>query len=220
MARIESITHQLANGESCVVRSAVESDTAAVIAHLDRLRGSSAFLISQPHDPLPKEDVQRERIVKSLASPTRLILVAQRNCTSGTEPNSNPIIAALEFHGHENERIAHHGSFGIGVDSDMRGNGIGRLMILTLLDWAMGHDSLEKISLGAMTTNLRAIRLYTSIGFVEEYREPRFFKLGPEEYVDDLSMAIYVKEGTAPEGFNTWRGMNVESASDATKDES
>jgi ribosomal protein S18 acetylase RimI-like enzyme len=43
-----------------------------------------------------------------------------------------------------------------------------------------------------ITAAARAIALYRSLGFAEEGRKTRRLKIGPNEYIDDLYMALWV----------------------------
>jgi ribosomal protein S18 acetylase RimI-like enzyme len=44
------------------------------------------------------------------------------------------------------------------------------------------------VSLGVFSTNQRAISLYKKMGFVEEGRKIKEFKMSEREYVDDIIM--------------------------------
>jgi ribosomal protein S18 acetylase RimI-like enzyme len=46
----------------------------------------------------------------------------------------------------------------------------------------------EKIGLSVFATNVNAIRLYKTLGFVEEGRQPREFKVGDGLYADNVLM--------------------------------
>lgn len=103
------------------------------------------------------------------------------------------VIGMLNFRNHSRRRMAHHGHFGITVHHDWRGMGIGRHLISTLLEWARASPIIEKVCLGVFATNLRAQKLYASLGFVEEGRRPREFKLEDGTYIDDVQMSQWVK---------------------------
>ncbi len=49
-----------------------------------------------------------------------------------------------------------------------------------------------KVELQVRSSNERAIALYRSLGFVEEGRKTRRLKIGPNKYLDDLYMALWV----------------------------
>jgi RimJ/RimL family protein N-acetyltransferase len=56
------------------------------------------------------------------------------------------------------------------------------------LAWAEQHPSIEKVSLGVFSTNERAITLYKKMGFIEEGRKIKEFKMSDDEYIDDVLM--------------------------------
>ena len=60
------------------------------------------------------------------------------------------------------------------------------------LDWAEKNPLIEKVSLGVLSTNYRAIALYKSMGFVEEGRKIKEIKINENEYVDDILMYKFV----------------------------
>ena len=74
------------------------------------------------------------------------------------------IVSLLGFHGSSFRKSKHCGFFGISVHSDMRNEGIGRLMITTLLDWAKEHPFLERVELTAFSHNHNGLHLYKSLG--------------------------------------------------------
>src|SRR5205823_1912443 len=122
------------------------------------------------------------------------------------EPGPPPgsIIGSLRFGCGDRRKVSHHGHFGLGVNADWRGQGLGRALIAALLDWGAAHATIEKVCLSVLEPNERARALYERIGFVQESRSLRHFRFGPGHYVNDVQMAIYVKPGIAPEGFETW----------------
>ena len=74
------------------------------------------------------------------------------------------------------------------IEKDFRNIGIGKLLIKGILNWAELNPFIEKVSLGVFSTNERAIVLYKNMGFIEEGRKIKEFKMGNGEYVDDVLM--------------------------------
>lgn len=64
-------------------------------------------------------------------------------------------------------RFRHKASLGIGILKEYWGNGIGNVLLENILSWA-DTTNLEKISLVAVETNIKAIQLYKKFGFIEE----------------------------------------------------
>ena len=77
----------------------------------------------------------------------------------------------------------------IGED-DYRGKGIGKIAMQWLLDYGFKKLKLYKIRLGVFKDNIPAVRLYRSVGFIEEGDlKDEFFHQG--SYYDFLLMAIF-----------------------------
>ena len=70
--------------------------------------------------------------------------------------------------------------------------GIGRTLMNELVSWARASPRVEKIELQVRSSNAGAIALYRSLGCVEEGRKTRRLKFGPNEYLDDVYMALWV----------------------------
>jgi ribosomal protein S18 acetylase RimI-like enzyme len=80
----------------------------------------------------------------------------------------------------------------IAVHEGREHQGIGRALMNALLGWARSNPRVEKIELQVRSTNEPAVELYRSLGFVEEGRKTRRLKIGPNEYIDDVYMAMWV----------------------------
>lgn len=98
------------------------------------------------------------------------------------------VVGWIIFQSKNLKRLSHTGYFTTMIHKDYRGMGIGKMLINELLNWAEKNPLIEKISLGVLSTNLKAIALYKSVGFVEEGRKIKEVKFGENEYVDDILM--------------------------------
>jgi len=83
---------------------------------------------------------------------------------------------------------AHCGTLGIGVLPEYRGKGIGKKLILTALELAK-NSGIERVDLSVYTTNVRAVNLYLSEGFLVEGTKKKAAKINGE-YVDQYIMAL------------------------------
>jgi RimJ/RimL family protein N-acetyltransferase len=189
-------------GGACTLRTAEEDDAAALVAHMEHMSQTDPHTVRIPGEGVRTVEQVAEFARTHRENPGQLMIVA----VVPEGPSSPPggIIGALRFACGDRQRVAHHGHFGISAHADWRGRGVGSALIGTLLDWAAAHPAIEKVCLGVLEPNAGARRLYTRMGFVQECRLLRYFKFGPDQYVNDVQMAIYVKPGVAPEGFLTW----------------
>ncbi|SFW12982.1 cyclohexyl-isocyanide hydratase [Nitrosovibrio sp. Nv17] len=74
------------------------------------------------------------------------------------------------------------------VHPEAAGRGIGRALLERLISSANGIDSLRYLYLTVLTSNTRAIRLYSSLGFHTFAHEPGSVLIG-DCYVDEFQMA-------------------------------
>lgn len=66
-------------------------------------------------------------------------------------------------------------------------------LIEFLISWAKGQKGLEKICLGVVSINDRAIKVYKRMGFVEEGRQIKQIKYEDGSYGDDVLMGLYIE---------------------------
>ena len=81
---------------------------------------------------------------------------------------------------------AHLGEFGISLSSDIRGQGIGKLLMSLVISEAKKNLKL-KINLSCFSSNKIAQHLYQSLGFVEYGRLPKglFYQ---DQFIDEILM--------------------------------
>ncbi|WP_442600303.1 GNAT family N-acetyltransferase [Neobacillus sp. D3-1R] len=102
------------------------------------------------------------------------------------------VVGMIVFRSNSTKRLSHTGSFTAMVKKEYRNQGIGKLLIKELLNWAEQNPLIEKVSLGVLSTNQRAIALYKSMGFIEEGRKIKEVKFSQDIYVDDILMYKFV----------------------------
>lgn len=81
----------------------------------------------------------------------------------------------------------------LAIHDGHQGKGLGRILMEHLIAWARANPKIEKFELQVRASNDRAIKLYESLGFVEEGRKIKRLKFGPGDYRDDVYMALWVK---------------------------
>lgn len=95
------------------------------------------------------------------------------------------------FPGPEHTLYRHVGEAGLWVLKPYRRQGIGRQLMDWMLSWAV-QSGLEKVILNVFATNRAALALYTELGFVEEGRRVRQFKV-EDGYADEILMACFLR---------------------------
>ncbi len=98
------------------------------------------------------------------------------------------LVGTIVFSSRNLKRLSHTGTISISIKKEYRNMGIGNLLLKELLAWAEQNPFIEKVSLGVLATNHRAIALYKKLGFVEEGRKIKEVKLYDNEYIDDILM--------------------------------
>ncbi len=77
------------------------------------------------------------------------------------------------------------------VHPQAAGHGVGRTLLVRLIDTVAAHSDIRQIHLTVLATNARAIHLYQSLGFVTFAREIASVRID-DHYVDELQMARFV----------------------------
>ncbi|MBC7833627.1 MAG: GNAT family N-acetyltransferase [Phycisphaerales bacterium] len=203
MSLIQPRICTLRGGELIMIRCAVEADAGALSEFYYQGLLTSDHNVTEPEEFSLRGERCVELVREALTNPSRLVLLAldpapKPGDAQQTVVSDGRIIGSVEFKDHNRRRLAHHGSLGIGVAQVWRGRGVGRELIASLLDWAREHPTIEKVCLGVFATNTRARALYRSMGFIEECRRVREFKLGPGRYEDDIQMSLWVKPVSVP----------------------
>jgi ribosomal protein S18 acetylase RimI-like enzyme len=86
--------------------------------------------------------------------------------------------------------------WGVYVKLSLRGTGLGRSMLKTLLERAGKVAGIEQILLSVATTQAAAANLYRSLGFESFGVEPRALKIG-NTYIDEEYMVLYADQISA-----------------------
>jgi len=81
------------------------------------------------------------------------------------------------------------GEFGMLVDRDWRGRGVGSALVQAAIGWAR-DQGLHKLCLEVFAHNAAAIALYRRSGFVEEGRRIRHYRRANGELWDSIVMGL------------------------------
>ena len=138
-------------------------------------------LASLPHEL--KNEAFREKILKLGNSDSGTYLVIEDHGVIVGHALLEPLELAVTSHVARLTVAIHEGSQGMGY---------GKKLMQELIQWAAANSKIEKIELQVRSSNERAISLYKTFGFEEEGRKIKRLKLGPNRYVDDVYMALWV----------------------------
>ncbi|KAM7217789.1 Acyl-CoA N-acyltransferase [Rhypophila decipiens] len=132
-------------------------------------------------------------------NPLRVLICLPASSGSPTEtqekkPKPTPIGMVSLFwpHGHE---VQHHRDvmLGISMVGGYRGKGYGAEAINWALDWGFRWGGYHRIGLTTFSYNTRAIRVYRSLGFVEEGRVRESLLLDRKRY-DEIIFGMLASE--------------------------
>ncbi|WP_373459012.1 N-acetyltransferase family protein [Peribacillus sp. V2I11] len=161
------------------VRTGELEDAEAVLDIQNAVISEGEYFIAVSEEFNKTPEQQRDWIRRLLENERETIIVAELN---------GAVMGWIVFQAENRKRMSHKGSFGMMIRKNYRGEGIGKELIKALLEWAEANPFIEKVSLGVFSTNQRAISLYKKMGFVEEGRKVKEFKISEREYVDDIIM--------------------------------
>ena len=165
---------------SYVIRTAKIEDAEATLNIQRSIICEGKYLTAYPEEFTRTLPQQREWIEHKLKNENETIFVAEKD---------GEVVGFIVFETAQNrKRLSHTGSFGLLINNNYRGMGIGKTLIQVLLEWAEKSPVIEKVSLAVYSTNHRAISLYKKMGFIEEGRKIKEFKFAENEYVDDILM--------------------------------
>ena len=145
----------------------------------------SPYLLTEPDEFNVTVEQECAWIEGFVSSANSLLLVAEFN---------SQLVGILDFQGGHRRRIAHSGVIGTSVRASMRGQGVGSILMETLIEWARQTGKVERLELQVFADNAQAIALYTKKGFAIEGRKPQAIRLSDGSYLDELVMGLRVKE--------------------------
>ena len=162
-----------------IIRTVKLEDAEAILEIHHSVIAEGEYFIKVSEEFNRTLEQQKEWIQKIIDNEKDTLIVAEIN---------GEVAGWIVFLSQDRKRVSHTGSFGLMISQNYRGMGLGRMLVTALLEWAEKNPFIEKVSLGVYSTNHRAISLYKSLGFVEEGRKIKEFKMNENKYVDDILM--------------------------------
>jgi ribosomal protein S18 acetylase RimI-like enzyme len=169
------------------IRFLLTDDCAAYASHLARHMSESGmndiiytpYPIGYVHDEKIIEENTRKRLQTPLTSVNwERAFVAW---------DGDKIVAHLDLRGGSIESNMHRCRLGIGMDKELRGQGLGKELMQTAIDWAQKQLFLDYIDLYVFQHNTPAMKLYEKMGFEYVGIQKDIFRVGGE-IINDVSM--------------------------------
>lgn len=162
-----------------LIRQAQSQDAAVIAAAEANIAATPGLLVGVPHE-IPLSAYQAS--IQALQT-DGLYVVAE----NGAELAGHLMLDPMGM-----VRLAHVLRLSIVVYPNYQGQGLGKRLMQHGINWAQQDQRFDKIELNVRATNQRAIRLYQSLGFVEEGRLIKRIKISDGQYLDDIAMGLFV----------------------------
>ena len=157
----------LRDGRTCILRNGDAQDGQALFDNFMLTHAQTDWLLSYPDENSMNAAQEAAFLKEKAMSPNEIEIIAE---IDGRVVGS----AGIERVGHK-DKVKHRAEFGISVDKDCWGLGIGRALTRACIECAKTAGYLQ-LELQAVEANERAVALYRSEGFVEYGRNPRGFR--------------------------------------------
>jgi RimJ/RimL family protein N-acetyltransferase len=165
------------------LRSPHAGEGAAILKTVMKVLRSSDHLLTEADEFSYTVEQEDKLIQDHFDHPAKIMIVPE--C-------AGQIVGMLNFSVGGKRRISHMGDFGMSLLPEFRGIGIGKAMLMALLNWARANEKIEKVNLRVHSKNVSALQLYEKLGFREEGREVRGVKLAVGKYDDVICMSYFV----------------------------
>ena len=171
----------LKDGRECLLRNAVESDGQAVLDVFILAHTQTDYLLTYPDEVTFTVEEEGKFLQKKTDSDNEIEILAFVDGkvvgTAGIEQISPKV------------KLRHRCDFGISIDKEYWGLGIGRALTEACLECAK-QAGYEQMELEVVADNNRAVGLYKKEGFIEYGRNPRDFKSRLNGYQEVVYMRL------------------------------
>jgi len=157
-------TFTLKNGIKLKLREGVIGDAGACLAYIEKVSAQSNFLSFGPGEFGLGIKEEEKQIQEKKSRSNELFLLAFIEDT---------VVSQLTVNASQRKRLRHAVEFGLSVDKQYWGLGIGSAMMTYLLQWAEDNEMIRKVNLQVLPANKNAILLYEKYGFALEGRKLR-----------------------------------------------
>jgi len=170
---------RLKSNITATIRIAQKSDTKALIQCINDY-------ISSPFIPVTKEEFQQKSLEEQEAwveglntQANSLLLVAEVD---------GLIVGNIDLTAPNLQQLQHTATIGMGIRKAWQRKGLGKVLLKQAIHWATHKSSLEMLWLQVFSTNKGGIHLYQQMGFETVGQQPKFVKVAPNHYVDNIIM--------------------------------
>ena len=174
-------TVRLKDGRDCVLRNCTAADAEGVLRNFLATHAQTDFLTSQPEEITMTLEQEADYLRKRAESPDEIEILAE---VDGQVVGTAGIDRVRRY-----ENVKHRCAFGISIDRDFWGLGIGRALTEACIECARSVGYLQ-MELEVVSENRRAVALYRSAGFAEYGRNPRAFRSPRSGWQENILMRL------------------------------
>ena len=157
----------LKDGRTCVIRNGTAADGEGALRNFVLNHAQTDFLTTYPNEITFTVEQEAHFLQAKTDSPNEVELVAEAD---------GKIVGQAGFEAvGKVDKMKHRAEFGISIDREWWGLGIGRALTRACIGLAKQAGYLQ-LELSAVADNAHALALYESEGFTEYGRNPRGFR--------------------------------------------
>ena len=173
----------LKNDKKCLIRNAIGDDAQEVLNIFLLTHEQTDFLASYKDEATFDTAFEKQFLADKERADREVYLCAVVD---------GRIVGTAGVDGKGENKVGHRAEFGIAIDKDFWGIGIGRALTIACIECArdVGYSQLE---LEVVSDNSSAVALYKSIGFVEFGRNPRGFISRYQGWQELVSMRLELR---------------------------
>ena len=173
--------HTLKNNSTCILRSPVPADAAAILNEM-RLTSDETDFLSRSGDEITMSvPMEQEFLENAIKSPSDLMICAIVDGKIVATAGLTPVLIR--------ERCRHRADFGISVLKEYWGLGIGSLLLSAIISGAR-EMNYEQIELEVVCENEKGIALYKKFGFQIYGTLTHAFKYRDGTYASEYLMLL------------------------------
>ena len=174
----------LKNGQKIILRSPDMFDAEQLLEHMRKTSAETEFMSRYPEEiTVPVEN--QARFLQMIENDVDNFMLAA--FLEGRMVGNAGVTRVRD-----NIKYRHRATFGISLQEEVCGLGLGTLMLQEILD-IVKRTSFEQLELTVVGDNTRAIHLYEKAGFRNVGCMPRAYRLKGGSYHDEVQMVYWVK---------------------------
>ena len=140
-----------------------------------------------------QEEMEKSRELRISRFNKEYINDIMGNFILGAFDDDNKLIGTIGLHRETRIKLRHKATiWGMYVSSQYRKRSVGKLLITEAINLAKSMGGLEQLNLAVVSSNINAINLYKTVGFMTYGKEKNAIKLG-NKYFDEDYMVHFVK---------------------------